>query len=244
MEKNIGSSSQINKKVKKLVTKSTDVGIKKKERNKRNQNSLSLKYNQEFKYYHHYLPETLKHMSALNLAVKYINIWLKLQEKIIIPNEDKKDEKITSKCDMYHHNNNNNNTNDANNIINNINNNSNDNDNINNYNYNSKYNNNNATNENNNDNNSNKNNTNNNDNNDININNDNINGKNSINDVTVKCSAFTLLTSLMNRLQFSNDKSNSSKDDFKIKEVRKKKLSELQRFDNEIENKLGYDVKR
>ncbi|ORX83838.1 hypothetical protein BCR32DRAFT_266712 [Anaeromyces robustus] len=178
-----------NKKINKLVTKSSCTSSIKKEKIKTNQNSLSLKYNQEFKYYHHYLPETLKHTIALNLAVKYINIWLKLQEKIVISNEDKKEEKIMNNMNNIY-------TNSHNNTLN-------------------------------------------------------VNNKTSKKNIyrnqnSLKCSAYTLLTTLMNRLQLynSNEKSNLVKEDYKYKEVRKKKLSELQLFDIEIENKLGYDVKR
>jgi len=188
------SSSNQSKKINKLISKPPSSSSIKKDKTKVSQNSLSLKYNQEFKYYHHYIPETLKHLTALKLAVKYINVWLKLQEKIVIPNEDKKEEKIQNKMDSRFDPSTStlSATISTNQLMN-----------------------------------SNKKRTN-------------------KNKETVTCSAFALLTTLMNRLQLnnSNDKTSSSRDDSKYKEARKKKISELNLFDLKIENNLGYDVKR
>jgi hypothetical protein len=262
-----GQMKKINKIIAKSTQSSSSSSSSKKEKSKTNQNSLSIKYNKEFKYYHHYIPETLKHMTSLNITVKYINLWLKLQEKIVIPNDDdKKNEKekssnkfssshhcknesssssnSNSSCSHHplhhpHNSNDDNNTNSNNNSSNN-----------NNYNYNN-----------------NKNNskgkitittTNNHTNNRLNSSN-NPNSTASTEEASKKCitknrnslkySAFALLTTLMNRLQLYNSNLNSSdknrlRDDIKSKEIRYKKLDELQLFDLEIENKLSYEVKR
>ncbi|ORX57218.1 hypothetical protein BCR36DRAFT_153407 [Piromyces finnis] len=88
------------KKINKLISIASPSSISSpvnKEKIKVCQNSLSLKYNREFKYYHHYIPETLKHMAALNLAVKYINLWLTLKEKTVLSNEDNKEIKDINK---------------------------------------------------------------------------------------------------------------------------------------------------
>ncbi|KAL6621731.1 hypothetical protein U3516DRAFT_520151, partial [Neocallimastix sp. 'constans'] len=183
------------KKINKIIAKSTQSSSSssssKKEKSKTNQNSLSIKYNKEFKYYHHYIPETLKHMTSLNITVKYINLWLKLQEKIVIPNDDDKKnekEKSSNKFSSSHHCKNESSSSTSKKCI--------------------------------------------------------TKNRNSL-----KYSAFALLTTLMNRLQLYNSNLNSSdknrlRDDIKSKEIRYKKLDELQLFDLEIENKLSYEVKR